>query len=899
MSIVIYKSAIVSGSVGVIANDQTAAAFNASSIQSALVSAGNITIDTPGNIYIDGIDVPKGNVTITIASPGVFTLANHGLKYRDSVKFSTTGQLPTGIVAGVTYYVTFGGLTTNTFQVSATQTPAGGTPINTSGTQSGIHSVTRKEALKIYSNTNLTIAPGTTILPIDGANTGVFCNAATLSTPITLVGGVAGEMTWITLADGGYGIRVDKTGIGNTFPLGSVISVVMTGHLAVSDTHGYTQGFRGVWDVVLSSANSITYQIRRYTPGSGSFTYPPINGLAFVADQNITISGGGDIGGNGANQTLYGVGDPRGNVIWMNHAKNVTIDSINFTSRGTSWTVGSNYVRDYYVRNIGGDIRGGSANDMIHLSGQHQNVVIEKIRAGVGDNTVGMTIDITDDTTNVNNFTPGTGGASGPGLYNFPYQYPGDMFEVVARDMFSTNTIPFAVCGIYGPGSYKYENVVFDSIGSVQPANYPQTGMNNCRGGRMTVRNMHSQVTGPQMQMTGVQTWDSISVEDTSTINSTQETVKLDNTGTIGQFSLRNIVAVPSTTFRTQSLVSVGPGNYDSFVLTNIEGQRFGTNVALFKHTGAGTIGRLSFNNVSAIVNTGGAANAICSVTSTGAANSVDFINCALTSQGALGSMFVQGSGALYNTISFNNCRVTNGQGLFDGANTTAATNIFMSGVTLAGTNARAAQFSGPTKLFVNGYNELVAPTNNPFKLLTGASTVYNFDFSNIFTLKTDLIEFISGASLRINGTEAITNGANVTAPIVGDIFYNNTAASLRGTGVLLYDGATFRQVVHKTQVVASSATPALDVNLGTNVTFTATLASLWGAPTNVPPAGQRVTITITQGGAGSLAITWNAAYIFPTAFSNTGNVLGTRTVVNFVSDGTRLVAQGANSWYT
>lgn len=73
-------------------------------------------------------------VTITIATPGVVSWAGHSFVADDPVYFSTTGALPTGLVAGTKYHVC--SPTTNTFQVSAT---AGGAAINTSGTQSGTH----------------------------------------------------------------------------------------------------------------------------------------------------------------------------------------------------------------------------------------------------------------------------------------------------------------------------------------------------------------------------------------------------------------------------------------------------------------------------------------------------------------------------------------------------------------------------------------------------------------------------------------------------------------------------------------------------------------------------------------------------------------------------------------
>jgi microcystin-dependent protein len=80
--------------------------------------------------------VESDTATMTIASPSVVTWTAHGRSANDPVKFSTTGALPTGFVAGTTYYVVGASITTNTFTLSAT---AGGTAINTTGTQSGVH----------------------------------------------------------------------------------------------------------------------------------------------------------------------------------------------------------------------------------------------------------------------------------------------------------------------------------------------------------------------------------------------------------------------------------------------------------------------------------------------------------------------------------------------------------------------------------------------------------------------------------------------------------------------------------------------------------------------------------------------------------------------------------------
>jgi microcystin-dependent protein len=79
-----------------------------------------------------------GTFTVTIATPGVITLNSHGLAIGDAIYFTTTGALPTGLAVNTIYYIITAGFGANSFQVSATR---GGSAINTSGTQSGVHSL--------------------------------------------------------------------------------------------------------------------------------------------------------------------------------------------------------------------------------------------------------------------------------------------------------------------------------------------------------------------------------------------------------------------------------------------------------------------------------------------------------------------------------------------------------------------------------------------------------------------------------------------------------------------------------------------------------------------------------------------------------------------------------------
>ena len=79
-----------------------------------------------------------GTFTVTIATPGVFTKTGHGYAINDPIVLSTTGALPTGLTVGTVYYV----LTVPTADTFTVSTSAGGSAVNTSGSQSGTHSVT-------------------------------------------------------------------------------------------------------------------------------------------------------------------------------------------------------------------------------------------------------------------------------------------------------------------------------------------------------------------------------------------------------------------------------------------------------------------------------------------------------------------------------------------------------------------------------------------------------------------------------------------------------------------------------------------------------------------------------------------------------------------------------------
>ena len=115
----------------------------------------------------------QATVTITIATPGVVTWNAHGLMAGQQVQLSTTGALPTGLAAATTYFVI--PVDANSFRLSATQS---GAAINTTGSQSGVHTMT---AISITGSLDTAAATG----------------GITLGTPVASTSGTSIDFTSI------------------------------------------------------------------------------------------------------------------------------------------------------------------------------------------------------------------------------------------------------------------------------------------------------------------------------------------------------------------------------------------------------------------------------------------------------------------------------------------------------------------------------------------------------------------------------------------------------------------------------------------------------------------------------------------------------------------------------
>ena len=134
-----------------------------------LTAYSKTTIADLSEFWVD--DYNSGTVTMTNANPCIATYTAHGLVANNIVQFTTTGALPTNVVASTNYYVT--SVTTDTFQFSAT---LGGTPIDsTAGTQSGVQTLTFYVSRKISGSQvkailgnnaySVTLTPSTVSVP--------------------------------------------------------------------------------------------------------------------------------------------------------------------------------------------------------------------------------------------------------------------------------------------------------------------------------------------------------------------------------------------------------------------------------------------------------------------------------------------------------------------------------------------------------------------------------------------------------------------------------------------------------------------------------------------------------------------------------------------------------------
>lgn len=108
-------------------------------------------------VKIASVVIPSSTVTITIASPGVISWTAHGLAIGNKVRFTTTGALPAGLLPNTDYYVATVP-TANTFTVALAINQL--VSINTTGSQSGVHTCTSGNRVYVNLDTALSGSAG-------------------------------------------------------------------------------------------------------------------------------------------------------------------------------------------------------------------------------------------------------------------------------------------------------------------------------------------------------------------------------------------------------------------------------------------------------------------------------------------------------------------------------------------------------------------------------------------------------------------------------------------------------------------------------------------------------------------------------------------------------------------
>ena len=235
-------------------------------------------------------------VTITIASPGVVTWTGHSFVANDVVYLTTTGALPTGLTAATKYYVR--NPAANTFELSAT---SGGVSINTSGTQSGVHTgrgVGAWNHIDIFAGAAVgigsAIAAGDTIYMRsktgNGANANVTYSPGAAKNYGSSAGTAANPVRWIL--DNG----VTWSGVNGTFTITGTTSTHLHTILDYNDVISLTD-----WNLIFeNTAFNITYNQVAFNRGITSGLKVSLPNCTSASNWYI-----GFIGGVHTNMYLY------------------------------------------------------------------------------------------------------------------------------------------------------------------------------------------------------------------------------------------------------------------------------------------------------------------------------------------------------------------------------------------------------------------------------------------------------------------------------------------------------------------------------------------------------------------------------------------------------------------
>ncbi|MCP6370145.1 hypothetical protein NL455_09250 [Klebsiella pneumoniae] len=279
-----------------------------------------------------------------------------------------------------------------------------------------------------------------------------------------------------------------------------------------------------------------------------------------------------------------------------------------------------------------------------------------------------------------------------------------------------------------------------------------------------------------------------------------------------------------------------------------------------------------------------------------------------LTNPGSTGRLIAQ-SGNI-DKIFLSSLDVTKGENILHQATNesgvleiTKPTEVYAEGLSLTEIT-RAIRALGQVDVFMGANKLNVASTTPP--LLADASTAVLTINGNVVT-NASAVATKSSSAAKVYGNNTALKGdvVNVFNGRVGDLIYNVNIDYQYGTGLMRYNGKEWvkcwedREVQSPQDTTATGYKPIWSYgrtfkipSLTQSVTFYADSNSIAGLA-----VGDRVVFSITQDATGGRNVSWDSAFKFPVAWSNTGNTAGKTTSIEFMFDGTYFWATMANAW--
>ena len=257
--------------------------------------------------------VANATCTLTIASPCVVTQVAHGLCDGDQVGFTTTGALPTGLTNTGVYYAK--NVTADTFEVA---TARGGASVTTTGTQSGTHTLWKQTVQFTTTGALPTGITANTVYYVNyiDANT-YYIKTTPAAANSNFTGSTSGTHTAWTPIDYAYRYMDDLFGTGTTYGLAftALTPFLFQKNASVTTTaNGYRfmlvqgDGSGSNVNCYTTNADNASFVFLAWCNNTVSYTTSdaPVFTQPITIDQDVTFKGSQSIVGYTATALIVG-----------------------------------------------------------------------------------------------------------------------------------------------------------------------------------------------------------------------------------------------------------------------------------------------------------------------------------------------------------------------------------------------------------------------------------------------------------------------------------------------------------------------------------------------------------------------------------------------------------------